>query len=48
LGYDLEGNEIDVDDIVCYSGKINPKQAYINKNGKFVNGWVQFIKEEIN
>jgi roadblock/LC7 domain-containing protein len=47
LGYDLEGNKIDVDDIVCYSGKIDPKQAYINKNGEFVNGWVQFIKEEI-
>jgi len=48
LGYDLEGNKIDVDDIVCYSGDINPKQAYINKNGKLVNGWVQFIKEKIN
>lgn len=48
LGYDLEGNKIDVDDIVCYSGKIDPKQAYINKKGKFVNGWVKFIKEKIN
>lgn len=48
LGLDLEGNKIDVDDIVCYSGRIHPNQAYINKNNKFVRGWVHYIKEKIN